>query len=54
LHGTKAAFDLAFGLRTGGDQMSDAQKAEKARWNSERGSRSSAMESWPKRLRPSV
>src|ERR1035441_9234 len=29
-------------------------KAEKARWNSEQGSRSSAMESWPKRLRPSV
>ena len=29
-------------------------KAEKARWNSEQGSRSSDMESWPKRLRPSV
>src|ERR1051326_1039792 len=25
-------------------------RAEKARWNSEHGSRSSAMESWPKRL----
>ena len=30
LHGSEAAFDLAFGLRAGGDQMSDAQGGEGA------------------------
>jgi len=30
LHGAEAAFDLAFGLRAGGDQMSDAQGGEGA------------------------
>jgi len=30
LHGSKATFDFAFGLRTGGDQMSDAKSGEGA------------------------
>jgi hypothetical protein len=30
LHGSKAAFDLAFGLRTGGDQMSNPEGGESA------------------------
>ncbi len=30
LHGSKAAFDLAFGLRTGGDQVSDPEGGESA------------------------
>src|SRR5665213_888065 len=42
LQRAKAAFDFAFGLRGLGATRWVTPKAEKARWNSEQGSRSSA------------
>jgi hypothetical protein len=53
LEGSKAAFDFSFGCGLGAARWV-TPRAEKARWNSGQGSRSSDMESWPKRLRPSV
>ena len=53
LQSAKAAFDLAFGLRGGGDQMRDSEGGEGA-LELRTGIPVIAMESWPKRLRPSV
>jgi hypothetical protein len=53
LKGAKTPFYLAFGLRSGGNQMSNS-KGSSAGWNSLFGSLQSLLELEPKRLRPSV